>query len=305
MPPKLAFSSQIRDVRKGSQIDPAKGVFVAEETNEDANVELNLHSTGELLRRAREQKNLSLDDVAKKTRIPLRHLESLESGDFEALPGRTYAIGFAKSYARTVGLVDATIGSQLRAEMDEQGHGAYQAEVSDYAPANPSSIPPRYLAWTAAGIGALVLIGYLVWRTLILNPGDLELAADSEPAMPAETASPDTPGQTVAGSNPMPSGQGTVVLTATEPVWMKIYDAEGERLFEDQMAAGETFTVPADADDPQILTGRPAALTVTIDGQVVPQLGSAERTIKDVGVSAAALLARETVNNPDGDLPSE
>lgn len=278
---------------------------MAEETNDEENAELHLHSTGELLRRAREQKNLSLDDIAKKTRIPLRHLESLESGDFEALPGRTYAIGFAKSYARTVGLVDATIGSQLRAEMDEQGHGAYQPEVSGYAPANPSSIPPRYLAWTAAGIGALVLIGYLVWRTLILNPGDLEQVAESDTTAPAENTLPAASGQTVTDGNPGPSSQGTVVLTATEPVWMKIYDAEGERLFEDEMEAGETFTVPTDADDPQILTGRPAALTVTIDGQVVPQLGSAERTIKDVGVSAAALLARETTSDPDADAPSE
>lgn len=278
---------------------------MAEETNEDDNVELHLHSAGELLRRAREQKNLSLEDIAKKTRIPQRHLKSVESGDFDALPGRTYAIGFAKSYARTVGLVDASIGSQLRAEMDEQGHEAYQPEVSGYAPANPSSIPPRYLAWTAAGIGALVLIGYLVWRTLILNPGDLEPIAESETTTTEENVSTNSNVQNAADNGAVLSSQGIVVLTATEPVWMKIYDAEGERLFENEMAAGETFTVPADADDPQILTGRPAALTVTIDGQVVPQLGTAERTIKDVGVSAAALLARENVSNPAADLASE
>jgi len=75
-------------------------------------------------------------------------------------------------------------------------------------------------------------------------------------------------------------------------VWLKIYDADGERLIENQMAAGDQYTVPGDANDPQILTGRPDALTVTIDGKSVPALGTAERTIKDVGVSAAALLAR-------------
>jgi cytoskeleton protein RodZ len=278
---------------------------VAEETNEDENVELHLHSTGELLRRAREQKNLSLEDVAKKTRIPQRHLASIECGDFEALPGRTYAIGFAKSYARTVGLVDASIGSQLRAEMDEQGHAAYQPEVSGYAPANPSSIPPRYLAWTAAGIGILVLVGYLVWRTLILNPGDLTGIADSESATPMETVSRNPNPQNVENLDPTPATEGTVVLTATEPIWMKIYDAEGKRLFENEMAAGDTFTVPAEADNPQILTGRPDALTVTIDGQVVPQLGTAERTIKDVGVSAAALLSRGKASNPAADLSAD
>lgn len=275
---------------------------MAEDTDDEENVELHLHSTGELLRRAREQKNLSLEDIAKKTRIPQRHLISIENGDFDALPGRTYAIGFAKSYARTVGLVDASIGSQLRAEMDEQGHKPYQPEDSGYDPANPSSIPPLYLAWTAAGIGILVFVGYLVWRALILNPDDITQVAESETATPMEIVSGDSNSQNVGDSGPIASSEGTVVLTATEPVWMKIYDAEGTRLFEDEMAAGDTFTVPADADNPQILTGRPDALTVTIDGQVVPQLGTAERTIKDVGVSATALLSRRKASDPATDL---
>lgn len=278
---------------------------VAEETKDDENVELTLHSTGALLRQAREQKNMSLEEIAKKTRIPQRHLASLESGDFDALPGRTYAIGFAKSFARTVGLSDASIGSQLREEMEEQGHGTYQPELSGYAPANPSSIPPRYLAWTAAGIGALVLVGYLVWRTLILNPGEITQITENEVATEIASAAGSPNAQNLEASGPTPSSQGTVVLTATQNVWLKIYDGEGKRLFENEMAAGETFTVPADADNPQILTGRPDALTVTIDGQVVPQLGTAERTIKDVGVSAAALLARGEASGPAADLSTD
>jgi cytoskeleton protein RodZ len=276
---------------------------VAEEAKDDENVEPHLQSTGALLRQAREQKDMTLEEIAKKTRIPQRHLASLETGDFGALPGRTYTIGFAKSFARSVGLSDASIGTQLREEMEDQGHGAYQPEMSGYAPANPSSIPPRYLAWTAAGIGIFVLVGYLVWRTLILNPGEMTQVADSDTTTEAGPENNNV--QTVETSGTTPSSEGTVVLTATETVWMKVYDAEGKRLFENQMSAGETFTVPADADDPQILTGRPDALTVTIDGQVVPQLGTAERTIKDVGVSAAALLARGEASNPAADLPTD
>ncbi|MGB5483007.1 helix-turn-helix domain-containing protein [Parasphingorhabdus sp.] len=278
---------------------------MAEETKDDDNVEPHLQSTGALLRQAREQKDLTLEEIAKKTRIPQRHLASLESGDFDALPGRTYTIGFAKSFARTVGLSDASIGSQLREEMEEQGHGAYQPEMSGYAPANPSSIPPRYLAWAAAGIGVLVLVGYLVWRTVILNPGDMTQVADSGSATGTEAVSGNSEPQNIEDSGPTPSSEGTVILTATETVWMKVYNADGDRLFEDQMAAGDTFTVPADADNPQILTGRPDALTVTIDGQVVPQLGTAERTIKDVGVSAAALLARGEASNPVANPPTD
>ncbi len=264
--------------------------------------ELDLHSAGDMLRHAREQKQLSVEDIAKETRIPQRHLSSIEAGDFDALPGRTYAIGFAKSYARAVGLSDAKIGGLLREEMEEQGHGAYQPETSGYSPANPSSIPPKALAFTAAGIGLLMLVGYLIWRTLLLEPSAIDLVDDDTIASNiAATEQSTTSGEANADATPPPQTTGTVVLTATQPVWMKIYDQEGERLYENEMAPGDSFTVPGDANNPQILTGRPDALEVTIDGQVVAPLGSGERTIADVEVSAAALLARndEPAAEPD------
>src|SRR3546814_6132528 len=69
---------------------------------------------------------------------------------------------------------------------------------------------------------------------------------------------------------------GNVVLTATDTVWLRIYDGNDKRLFEKEMAAGETYTVPADAQNPQILTGRPQALRVTIGGKEVAPLGRSE-----------------------------
>lgn len=273
---------------------------IEEET--ESNGELDLQSTGDMLRHAREQKQLSVEDIAKETRIPQRHLSSIEVGDFDALPGRTYAIGFAKSYARAVGLSDATVGSRLREEMAEQGHGAYQPEASAYSPANPTSIPPKALAFTAAGIGVLVLVGYLIWRTLLLEPSSIASAEDDAVASDTTTAEPSAQNSAATDQNAAtPPTTGTVVLTATQPVWMKVYDEEGERLYENEMSPGDSFAVPNDANNPQILTGRPDALEVTIDGQVVAPLGSGDRTIADIGVSAAVLLARnnDQVANSD------
>ena len=85
---------------------------------------------------------------------------------------------------------------------------------------------------------------------------------------------------------------GTVKITATDSVWVKIYDADNVRLYENEMQPGDSFTVPGDANNPMIVTGRPQVLTVTIDGKPVPPLGTGERSIADVGVSAAALTAR-------------
>ena len=69
---------------------------------------------GERLRAAREEKGMSLDDVARQTRIPIRHLEHIERGEWDALPATTYSVGFARSYANCVGLDGPAIGAELR-----------------------------------------------------------------------------------------------------------------------------------------------------------------------------------------------
>ena len=59
---------------------------------------------GTRLRREREARSLSLDDVAKTTKIPARSLEQLEAGTFESLPADVFVRGFLRSYCRCVGL---------------------------------------------------------------------------------------------------------------------------------------------------------------------------------------------------------
>ena len=76
-------------------------------------VEPELSPVGERLRAAREEKKLSLEDLAAQTRIPQRHLANIETGEWDSLPAPTYTIGFAKSYASAVGLDRIEIGNQL------------------------------------------------------------------------------------------------------------------------------------------------------------------------------------------------
>ena len=88
-------------------------------------------------------------------------------------------------------------------------------------------------------------------------------------------------------------GGGPVVFTALEErVWVKFYDAAGRQLMQKEMARGERYTVPQDAQGPQLWTGRPDALAITVGGRRVPKLAAEERIMRDVPVTAAALLAR-------------
>lgn len=61
---------------------------------------------GELLKRSREHKNMSLEDLAQKTKININVLRSLEANDPNTLPNKTYVRGFVKNCARTIGFSD-------------------------------------------------------------------------------------------------------------------------------------------------------------------------------------------------------
>ncbi len=243
---------------------------------------------GDRLRASRTRAGLDLSDVASRTRIPLRHLQAIEAGDYSSFPSSTYCVGFVKAYARAVSEDEQALAQQLRAELGQDAYG-YRAELQDYNDADPARIPSRTLAWTAAAIGLLVAVGYGVWRTMLMSGPEVAPTA-------IETSAPAP--ATLPATSPPPAASAEVVLTAIEPVWVRIYDASDKVLLEKEMAKGERYVVPADANNPMVRTGRAQLIAVTINGSTVPALGPAERTVKDVGISAAALMARTATPAP-------
>lgn len=77
--------------------------------------------TGDLLRQAREAWGLSLEAVAKRTRIQTRSLAAIEAEDFPALPARVFVRGFVMAYARELRLDPEHVWSCF--ERRWQAHG--------------------------------------------------------------------------------------------------------------------------------------------------------------------------------------
>ena len=240
---------------------------------------------GERLRAAREAQGLSLADVAARTRVPIRHLEAIESGDYSEMPTPTYAIGFAKAYARAVGEDEVAIARDVRART-----ASISAERQEYQPYeldDPTRVPPRGLAIIAGLIGAVVLIVALVWLGSTWFSGASQPEAENN----AVAAAP-TPAATPLVTQPVPAPAAQVTLTALDRVWVRVHDGAGKTLYQSTMTPGETFTVPADADHPQLTVGRPDQLRITVDGKALPPLGTGARPMKDVPIDARALEAR-------------
>ena len=242
-------------------------------------------TVGARLAEARKAQALELTEVASRTRVPLRHLEAIEANDLTALPAIPYSVGFVRSYAQLLGLDAPALAREFREEMS--GGKVERAAPEPFEPADPARVPSRFLVSVACTVALLLTAGYAIWRSGIFDGAeDTAVVASATPAPVAVAVHP-------AAIIPPPTpATGPVVLTALEPVWLRVSDTGGTRLIEKQMLVGETWQVPATATEPKILTGRPQALRVTVGSTVIPPLGAPERTIRDVSLKADALLAR-------------
>jgi cytoskeleton protein RodZ len=246
-------------------------------------IESDVPTVGERLRAAREEKGLSLDDVAAQTRIPRRHLESIERAEWDALPAPTYSIGFAKSYASTVGLDRAEIGDQLRAEMGGQRFAANTAEV--YEAADPARTMPKWLV-VGAIAAVIVLVALMSW----LNSRSLEQPEEAATNAPAPATVPVQAPQAVAPVAAPANARGQVVLTATDAVWFEVREKGGSVLFSGTLQPGQTYAVPATATAPELKTGKPEALRISVGTAVAPPVGPPATKVMNVSLLGGDLL---------------
>jgi cytoskeletal protein RodZ len=65
---------------------------------------MGIDSIGRYLRRSREAKAMSLEEISRATRIPMASIERIEADHFDDLPGEVFVRGFLKAYARAVAL---------------------------------------------------------------------------------------------------------------------------------------------------------------------------------------------------------
>jgi cytoskeletal protein RodZ len=63
-----------------------------------------METVGQYLRRQRESKQMSIEEIARSTRVPMSSVERIESDQFDELPGEVFVRGFLKSYARSLGI---------------------------------------------------------------------------------------------------------------------------------------------------------------------------------------------------------
>jgi len=159
---------------------------------------------GEMLRRAREQRGLTLSQAAEATRIRSTHLLALEEEDFAALPAPVFARGLLRTYARHVGLNEEELVALLDSRQLLVGTATVQPEVPRLR--SSGSAMPRLLA-TCLAVCLLGALGYYLYH-------QYAAFVASERGVPATlpTAAP-----AVAAALPTPQPTATPALAQPEP----------------------------------------------------------------------------------------
>jgi cytoskeleton protein RodZ len=145
-------------------------------------------TVGEILRRNREARKASFDDVSAAINIRPSQLRAIEEGNVSALPGMTYALGFVRSYATHLGLDGADIVQKFKTE-----HGGVNLASRNYnVPEPPSSGPqPNLMMIGIAVFCVALLLGF--WAIFSGSDDAAKDVAEYVPPPPAATAAPVVP----------------------------------------------------------------------------------------------------------------
>jgi len=121
---------------------------------------------GDRLRREREMRGITLDEITESTKIARRHLEALENEQFDQLPGGVFAKGFVRAYAHFLGIDEEQAVADYSAARHEQPEPEDKFPLEIHEEPKKESLKrrrsPLPLAFAVAAVAG-ILIGYFFY----------------------------------------------------------------------------------------------------------------------------------------------
>jgi cytoskeletal protein RodZ len=121
-----------------------------------------MDTVGRFLRQQRLARGMSLEEVARTTRVPISSVERIEADQFDELPGEVFVRGFLKSYARAVGVPADDVLARYTASRRV-------AWVTPLPLSSPTK-PPRGRRFGIAIALVLLLILFTLALSIVLKP---------------------------------------------------------------------------------------------------------------------------------------
>jgi len=160
---------------------------------------------GEHLRREREMRGVSLEEIAGATRISTRFLDALEKEAWDRLPGGVFNRGFVRTVARFLGLEEESLLAEYALATRPPGANAVPSEPPPQ-PSNPRRAPR--IALGLASVLALAGASAYGWVWFSARRAELNAAASAPPSAPVPPGLPPIasalPAEPVPPPEPLP-----------------------------------------------------------------------------------------------------
>jgi cytoskeletal protein RodZ len=246
---------------------------------------------GDQLKREREMRGVSLEEISSATRISTRFLEALEKEQWDQLPGGVFRRGFIRSVARYLGLDGDALISEYELQTKDVPKDLNSEE-------HLYNIPRDY---RPAAVAIVVLLALLVGGWFVFAHYGSAIAERLHRQHPAAAIVPNTSAPSSPASNPTvlsdpapasdPSLANSAVLLELKIQAGKASDlkvsADGKQVFDGHINADEVKSFEAH-HTLEITATDPGALFLSLNGETVPpfgipgQLGSITLTHKDL-----------------------
>ena len=223
---------------------------------------------GERLKRERELREVSLEEVAKGTRITERFLQALENEQWDRLPGGVFGRGFVRSIARYLGLSEENLLAEYDLARGESASSASQ-RPEERIPSPPKWVPAAAALALAALAAALLVGGRYAWKAYQAHRAQKKSSAVLRLPSPAETAAPNAARSltTSTGASLDPE------ITARSATRLRV-TAHGRVAFDGDFPPGEDRHFAAE-DRLEVTAANPTALLLNLNGQsLLPRASS-------------------------------
>lgn len=242
---------------------------------------MTLESIGQKLKSAREAQGLSLRQIYERTKIPINHLQAIDTGMPDDLPEPVYVAGFIKRYAECIGLDGQVLADEYRRD-DVNGNGKPKGAVAQQVYVTPEYLkharidnrPPTYKLWPFYVMAMVAVMVVLSWySTHQLNtpnqpdPSLLSLKDSAAQMGQSGLTAPTGSGTTGSATAPVPASD-KIVLSATQHVWVEVKKlSTGESIFTGFMEQGDRRDFQ-DAQGLRIRAGNGGSLSAEFKGKI-------------------------------------
>ena len=256
---------------------------------------------GQALRLAREQRGLTLQQIADELHLDMRMAQAIESDDFFALGVPVYAKGYLRKYASLVGLEPDEVIALYERLTDVPAIPVVTPVSSTYQPPSRISLRvPLLLIGTLGGAALFLWLGFFLYERfkpeLTAEPAASQVevpavvpapatavAPTSIPLAPSSDPVPEAPAADPAAANS--TADVNVRLQFSAASWVEIYDGADQRLIYEIGQPGQTRTVTG-KPPLRITLGVASAVTVAVNGRTVPVPRRADRDAANFTITA-------------------